>query len=144
MAETKTSKDNFVWIDLEMSGLDPDREVIIEIATIVTDCNLNILEEGPDLVIHQPEIYLTRMDDWNKNQHSKSGLIDDVRHFPEVWPLADTHWLKIPTQGQVSQYIVRVVEFGNHIGRVCIKAQGMTAERRRGDGKADGRALPDV
>ncbi len=79
MTEIKTSKDNFVWIDLEMSGLDPDKEVIIEIATIVTDCNLNILEEGPDLVIHQPEIYLTRMDDWNKNQHSKSGLIDDVR-----------------------------------------------------------------
>ncbi len=79
MGEVKTSKDNFVWIDLEMSGLDPDKEVIIEIATIVTDCNLTILEEGPDLVIHQPEIYLTRMDDWNKNQHSKSGLIDDVR-----------------------------------------------------------------
>jgi len=79
MSETKTSKDNFVWIDLEMSGLDPDKEVIIEIATIVTDCHLNVIEEGPELVIHQPEIYLTRMDDWNKNQHSKSGLIDDVR-----------------------------------------------------------------
>ena len=79
MAEVKTNKDNFVWIDLEMSGLDPDKEVIIEIATIVTDCQLNVLEEGPDLVLHQPEIYLTRMDDWNKNQHSKSGLIDDVR-----------------------------------------------------------------
>lgn len=79
MADVKISKDNFVWIDLEMTGLDPDKEVIIEIATIVTDCQLNILEEGPELVIHQPEIYLTRMDDWNKNQHSKTGLIDDVR-----------------------------------------------------------------
>jgi len=80
MADTKlNSKDNFVWIDLEMSGLDPDKEVIIEIATIVTDSQLNILAEGPDLVLHQPEIYLTRMDDWNRNQHSKSGLIDDVR-----------------------------------------------------------------
>lgn len=80
MADTKqTSKDNFVWIDLEMTGLDPDKEVIIEIATIVTDSQLNIIAEGPDLVLHQPEIYLTRMDDWNRNQHSKSGLIDDVR-----------------------------------------------------------------
>ncbi len=80
MADAKlTSKDNFVWIDLEMTGLDPDKEVIIEIATIVTDSQLNILAEGPDLVLHQPEIYLTRMDDWNRNQHSKSGLIDDVR-----------------------------------------------------------------
>ena len=80
MTNTKlNSKDNFVWIDLEMTGLDPDKEVIIEIATIVTDSQLNILAEGPDLVLHQPEIYLTRMDDWNRNQHSKSGLIDDVR-----------------------------------------------------------------
>lgn len=80
MTESKTtSKDHFVWIDLEMTGLDPDKEVIIEIATIITDSQLNIVAEGPDLVLHQPEIYLTRMDDWNRNQHSKSGLTDDVR-----------------------------------------------------------------
>ncbi len=68
-----------VWIDLEMTGLDPRRERIIEIATLVTDSELEILEEGPDLVIHQPDEVLDGMDQWNRKHHGKSGLIERVR-----------------------------------------------------------------
>lgn len=68
-----------IWMDLEMSGLDVDREVIIEIATLVTDGDLNILEEGPSLVIHQPNTYLDRMDDWNRTTHNASGLVQKVK-----------------------------------------------------------------
>ena len=75
---TQPKKDNLVWIDMEMTGLDPEKEKIIEIAVIVTDKDLNILEEGPDLVIRQPRKLLKSMDSWNKKQHKKSGLIDAV------------------------------------------------------------------
>ncbi len=70
---------NLVWMDLEMTGLNPEIEVIIEIATIVTDKELNILEEGPTLVIHQKNEILDRMDEWNQKTHSASGLVDRVR-----------------------------------------------------------------
>ncbi|MGP0565261.1 oligoribonuclease [Nitrospina sp. 32_T5] len=70
---------NLVWMDLEMTGLDPDKEEIIEIATIVTDSQLNILAEGPCLVIHQDDAILERMDDWNQKTHSASGLIQKVK-----------------------------------------------------------------
>lgn len=70
---------NLVWIDMEMTGLDPEKESIIEIATIITDGQLNILAEGPCLVIHQGAKLLGTMDDWNKKQHKKSGLIDEVK-----------------------------------------------------------------
>lgn len=72
-------KSNLVWIDLEMTGLNPEKEGIIEIATIVTDKNLNIIEEGPDIVIRQPAKLLKGMDEWNQKQHKKSGLIDQVK-----------------------------------------------------------------
>jgi len=68
-----------IWIDLEMTGLDTDQDRIIEIATIVTDENLNILAEGPVLAIHQPDIVLNAMDEWNTRQHGQSGLIQRVR-----------------------------------------------------------------
>ncbi len=70
---------NLIWIDLEMTGLDTDRDYIIEIATIVTDSNLNILAEGPVFAIHQRDEVLDAMDDWNKEQHARSGLLDRVR-----------------------------------------------------------------
>lgn len=71
--------DNLVWIDLEMTGLDPARDRILEIATIVTDPQLNLLEEGPVLAVHQPESVLDGMDEWNQNQHGGSGLLERVR-----------------------------------------------------------------
>jgi oligoribonuclease len=72
-------KNNLIWIDLEMTGLEPQRDLIIEIATLVTDLNLNVLAEGPVIAIHQPPEVLEAMDDWNKNQHGKSGLLERVR-----------------------------------------------------------------
>ena len=71
---------NLIWIDLEMTGLNPEDNVIIEIATIVTDSQLNVLGEGPVFAIHQPENELAKMDEWCTNQHGKSGLTERVRH----------------------------------------------------------------
>ena len=71
---------NLIWIDLEMTGLDPERERIIEIATLVTDANLNVLAEGPSLVVHQQDTLLDAMDEWNRNQHGGSGLTQLVRN----------------------------------------------------------------
>ncbi|MBH9309903.1 oligoribonuclease [Pseudomonas aeruginosa] len=70
---------NLIWIDLEMTGLDPDRDVIIEMATIVTDSDLNTLAEGPVIAIHQPEEILAGMDEWNTRQHGQSGRTLRVR-----------------------------------------------------------------
>lgn len=70
---------NLIWIDLEMTGLDTDNDRIIEMATIVTDAQLNILAEGPVLAIHQPDEVLKGMDEWNTNQHGKSGLTKRVQ-----------------------------------------------------------------
>ena len=71
---------NLIWIDLEMTGLDPEKERIIEIATVVTDSELNVLAEGPSLAINQSEQLLQAMDEWNTNQHGKSGLTERVRN----------------------------------------------------------------
>jgi len=71
---------NLIWIDLEMTGLDTEQDVIIEIATIVTDKNLNVLGEGPILAIHQPDALLDGMDEWNTRQHGQSGLTERVRN----------------------------------------------------------------
>lgn len=70
---------NLIWIDLEMTGLVPETHRIIEIATLVTDSQLNVLAEGPIIAVHQPEHELAKMDDWNVNQHGKSGLTQRVR-----------------------------------------------------------------
>lgn len=75
----KQSELNMVWMDLEMTGLDPEIEVIIEIASLVTDHDLNILAEGPCLAIHQRHEILNRMDDWNQKHHNASGLVERVR-----------------------------------------------------------------
>ena len=70
---------NLVWIDMEMTGLDPDNDKVIEVAAIVTDPELNVLAEGPVFVIHQSNAVLDGMDAWNKGTHGKSGLIDKVK-----------------------------------------------------------------
>lgn len=69
---------NLIWLDLEMTGLIPETDKVIEIATIVTDANLNILAEGPTIAINQPKVILDGMDDWNQSHHGSSGLIDRV------------------------------------------------------------------
>lgn len=74
------SKNNLIWIDLEMTGLDTNNDYIIEIATIVTDAQLNVLAEGPIVAIHQPDTILDGMDEWNTRQHGKSGLTERVRN----------------------------------------------------------------
>ncbi|EEZ82785.1 oligoribonuclease [Vibrio alginolyticus 40B] len=74
------SDQNLIWVDLEMTGLDPETHKIIEIASIVTDSELNILAEGPVLAIHQPEEELAKMDDWCTNTHTASGLVERVRN----------------------------------------------------------------
>ncbi len=71
---------NLIWIDLEMTGLDTEQDVIIEIATIVTDKDLNVLGEGPIMAIHQPDALLDGMDEWNTRQHGQSGLTERVRN----------------------------------------------------------------
>ncbi len=70
---------NLIWVDMEMTGLDPDRDVVIEIATIVTDSELTTLAEGPVIAIHQSDARLDAMDEWNTTHHTASGLVARVR-----------------------------------------------------------------
>ncbi|NCA88186.1 MAG: oligoribonuclease [Gammaproteobacteria bacterium] len=75
----KSNETHLVWLDLEMTGLEPATDHILEIATLVTDTQLNVLAEGPVLAIHQPEVVLAAMDDWNQQHHGASGLLARVR-----------------------------------------------------------------
>ena len=86
--------DNLIWIDLEMTGLDTNQDKIIEIATIITDSQLEIIEEGPVFAIFQDEQLLAGMDDWNKRQHKGSGLLDRVRASKISEEEAENHYLE--------------------------------------------------
>jgi oligoribonuclease len=98
-----TDKNNLIWIDLEMTGLEPKTDVIIEIATIVTDADLNILAEGPTLAIHQPDELLDAMDEWCTNQHGKSGLTQRVR---------DSKVTEAEAEQQTIEFLKQYVEAG--------------------------------
>jgi oligoribonuclease len=105
--------DVLVWVDMEMTGLDPARERIIEMATILTDGNLNEIAVGPDLVIHQPDDVLAAMDDWNKKHHTASGLVERVKASTVTDALAEEQ-----TLGFINQHISlkeRPVLAGNSI-----------------------------
>ena len=73
------NENHLVWLDMEMTGLDPERERIIEVAVVITDVELEVVAEGPVLVVHQSDALLDAMDNWNRATHSKSGLIDKVK-----------------------------------------------------------------
>lgn len=90
---TMLSTDNLIWIDLEMTGLNPNEDRIIEIATIVTDAQLNILAEGPVFAIHQSENLLEQMDDWNTKQHNASGLVARVKASTVTEAIAESETL---------------------------------------------------
>ncbi len=79
LAQERPNEFNLVWVDMEMTGLDPDSDRIIEVAVIVTDAQLNVVAEGPVFAIHQSDETLDKMDAWNKGTHGKSGLIDRVK-----------------------------------------------------------------
>jgi len=78
-AAQRPNEFNLVWLDMEMTGLDPDNDRIIEVAVVVTDPELNVIAEGPVFAIHQSDATLDKMDNWNKGTHGKSGLIDRVK-----------------------------------------------------------------
>jgi oligoribonuclease len=88
------SETNLIWIDLEMTGLNCDDDHIIEIATVVTDINLNILAEGPVFAIHQPDEVLQKMDSWNQKQHKESGLMKRVQQSDVTLLQAETQTLE--------------------------------------------------
>ncbi len=98
-----SDKDQYiVWMDLEMTGLDPDAERIIEMATIITDGNLNPIKEGPEIVIHQSDEILAKMDEWNTSHHGASGLVDRVRKSKVTESAAEDMTLSF-----VSQYVTK-------------------------------------
>ena len=95
---------NMIWIDLEMTGLDTQRDYIIEIASIVTDKNLNIIDEGPNLVINQPDEVLNSMDQWNTNHHNNSGLTQKVRESSITESIAEKQTIEF-----LSKYVPKGV-----------------------------------
>ena len=108
------SDQNLVWLDCEMTGLDPERERIIEIAVVVTGPHLEPRVEGPVLVIHQSDELLDKMDAWNKGTHGKSGLIDKVRASTITEDVAQTQLLEF-----LSRYVPKngTPMCGNSIGQ---------------------------
>ena len=97
-------RSNMIWIDLEMTGLDTQRDYIIEIASIVTDKNLNIVDEGPNLVINQPDEVLNSMDQWNTNHHNNSGLTQKVRESSITESIAEKQTIEF-----LSKYVPKGV-----------------------------------
>uniref|UniRef100_A0A182MQU6 Probable oligoribonuclease n=1 Tax=Anopheles culicifacies TaxID=139723 RepID=A0A182MQU6_9DIPT len=95
---SQLSSQNLVWIDMEMTGLDVDKDRILEIACIITDSKLNILAKGPNIIINEPETVLDAMADWCKDHHAKSGLIDAVKKSPHTLEQAEQQVLDFVKQ----------------------------------------------
>ncbi len=93
---------NLIWVDLEMTGLDPRHDRIIEMATVVTDEQLNVVAEGPVFAIHQSDELLNGMDDWNTNQHNKSGLVQRVKESVITEAMAEARMLEFLKEHTVS------------------------------------------
>jgi oligoribonuclease len=90
--------DHLIWLDLEMTGLDPDRHVIVEIASIVTDDQLNLVAEGPDMAINHAEDILSVMEPWSLEHHQASGLLDRIRTSPYTCDQAEAKTLQFLSQ----------------------------------------------
>jgi oligoribonuclease len=97
------NRNNLIWIDLEMTGLNPDKDQIIEMAAVVTDSNLEVLAESPVFVIHQADSILDGMDEWNTRQHNKSGLINRVQNSNTSYEQA---------QGEMIEFLMQYVPPG--------------------------------
>jgi len=95
---SEPSDANLVWVDLEMTGLEPEHNTILEIATIVTDADLTVLAEGPVIAIHRPDAVLEAMDEWNRDHHGASGLIARVRASQHTVTAADAETLAFVRQ----------------------------------------------
>ncbi len=95
---------NLIWIDLEMTGLDPDKDRIIEIATIITNASLAIVAEGPVIAIRQPDAVLEAMDSWNRDTHANSGLVERVR---------DSDYDESSASAETIDFLKQHVESGN-------------------------------
>lgn len=113
----KKSSHNLVWMDLEMSGLEPEKDVVLEIATIVTNAELEILAEGPVIAIHQPENVFEGMDEWNTRHHNQSGLVERCRH--SQYSLADA-------EQETLRFIKQFTEKGKNV--LC--GNSITQDRR--------------
>jgi len=109
-----SNADHLIWVDLEMTGLEPDHDTIIEIATIVTDSDLNVIAEGPVFAIHQSAETMAGMDDWNTNQHGGSGLTQRVLESEVTMELAEAE-----TIAWLAQYVEagKSPMCGNSIGQ---------------------------
>ena len=97
------NENHLVWLDMEMTGLDPEKEKIIEVAVVVTDAQLEVVAEGPVLVVHQSDELLDGMDNWNKATHGRSGLIDKVK----ASSLAEAQAEDIPLEFLGRRFMVR-------------------------------------
>jgi len=96
--DTMQSDNHLIWIDLEMTGLNTETDVIIEIATLITNTDLEVIAEGPVFAIHQPDSVLEQMDEWNTKQHGKSGLTERVRQSTTDVAAAEAETLKFLEQ----------------------------------------------
>ncbi len=101
---TQKNQNNLVWLDMEMTGLDPNNNVILEVAVVITDSELNVLEQTPSFAIIQPEAELAKMDKWNVGTHTKSGLLDRIKSAGIELEIAELEILKL-----IKKYVPKAI-----------------------------------